>query len=279
MCWGLPLVIALAAPWFIAIHLRTGGEFTRSFFWYHHIQRATGGADTLATHPWWFYLVRWAIDCLPWSPFIIPAAWWAWRYEDADARLGCIWALTVTVLLSLSRFKRADYLLPAYPGLAIAIGCAGERCCRALSPDWVARGIASICAAAIAIWVSVAHTLIPSMDEVRTKQQFAAEVRAIAPAPTDILLFRVEDHLLAWRLGRPLNALLEWENLDIWAGRPGIHFALMPTSAAEQWGRHISSGRMVEVARFVDRSDRRTPRDLVLMRMQSEAELSAQSPR
>jgi 4-amino-4-deoxy-L-arabinose transferase-like glycosyltransferase len=51
--WGIPVVLGLTIPWFIAAHFHTNGEFTRLFFWYHHIQRATGGAETLATHPWW----------------------------------------------------------------------------------------------------------------------------------------------------------------------------------------------------------------------------------
>ena len=47
-----------------------------------------------------------------------------------------------------------------------------------------------------------------------------------------MLLFRVEDHLLAYHLGRPLNTFLEWENLNIWVGRPGSHVVLMPAECA-----------------------------------------------
>ena len=120
--WGLPLVLALTVPWFVAVHRLSDGEFTRVFFWYHHFQRATGGSETLAIHPWWTYLVRWAVDVLPWSPLFLAFGWAAWRTpwlrDDPWARLGCAWMVSVTVLLSLSKFKRADYLLPAYPGFA-----------------------------------------------------------------------------------------------------------------------------------------------------------------
>jgi hypothetical protein len=94
----------------------------------------------------------------------------------------------------------------------------------------------------------------------------AAEIRTVAPTPEQILFFRVEDHLLAYHLGRPLNTFLEWENLDIWTGRPGPHHILMPAECAAAWRQYISSGELDEVLRYTDRTDRRRPHDLVLMR-------------
>ncbi|HEY1379722.1 MAG TPA: phospholipid carrier-dependent glycosyltransferase, partial [Gemmataceae bacterium] len=129
--WGVPLVLALAGWWFVVAHVRTDGEFTRVFFWYHNVQRATGAAAGLASHPWWFYGPRLAFDFLPWTPLLVPAAWFTCRARGANpdpvARLGWVWLGTITVLLSASRFKRADYLLPAYPGAAVWLGCVAER--------------------------------------------------------------------------------------------------------------------------------------------------------
>ncbi len=34
----------LALPWFCWMNAQTDGEFLRVFFWYHHVQRALGGA-------------------------------------------------------------------------------------------------------------------------------------------------------------------------------------------------------------------------------------------
>jgi 4-amino-4-deoxy-L-arabinose transferase-like glycosyltransferase len=274
LCWGAPLVFCLTAPWFIAAHIRTDSEFTQVFFWYHHVQRATGGAETLPTHPWWTYGVRIAVDGLPWSPLLLPAVIIAfrtsWLRDDTWARLGLVWLLAVTAMLSLSRFKRADYLLPAYPGLAILLGCLGERAYHALSSTkyvrWLTTGLVSACAAAILTWGALHHTLVSSLDAERTKLAFAAEIRAIAPLPEQVLFFRVEDHLLAFHLGRPLNTFLEWENFDIWAGRPGAHYVVMPADCANLWRQYISSGTLDEVIRFTDRSDRQRPRHLVLVR-------------
>jgi hypothetical protein len=110
------------------------------------------------------------------------------------------------------------------------------------------------------------HVVVPKLDADREKHMFAAAVRQVAPRPQLLLLFRVEDHLLSFHLGRPLNTFLEWENLDVWAGRPGPHHVLMPAECAAVWRQYITSGELVEVLRYTDRSDRHRPRDLVLMR-------------
>ncbi len=272
LAWGLPLVLAVAGPWFVVAHVRTEGAFTRVFFWYHHVQRATGGAEALAAHPWWFYGPRFFFDALPWSLFVPVCGWLMFRrrelWGDAEARLGFLWLVSVLLFLSLSRFKRADYLLPAYPGMALWLGCAAEQIVRpsAARARWLVAGVGSALGAAIVVWAVFLQTVVPRLDGVAERRTLAAAIRAAVPSPEPVLLFRVEDHLLAYHLGRPLNTFLEWENLDVWAGRPGAHHVLMPAECAAVWRQYISSGELAEVLRYTDRSDRRRPRDLVLVR-------------
>jgi 4-amino-4-deoxy-L-arabinose transferase-like glycosyltransferase len=274
LLWGLPLTVAVAGPWFLVAHWRTHGEFTRVFFWYHNFERARGGAAGLATHPWWFYGPRLAFDLLPWSPLLVLAGWLAIRRRDSDpdaiGRLGLVWLTAVMLLLSVSRFKRADYLLPAYPGAAIWLGCVGERAFlrwRSANREvWLSIGIGGTVVAAAIGWRIYLSVLVPRQDKEHDQRSFAAAIREVAPRPDQVLLFRVEDHLLAYHLGPRLNTFLEWENLDIWAGRPGTHYVLMPAECAAVWRQYITSGSLDEVLRHTDRTDRRWPRDLVLMR-------------
>jgi hypothetical protein len=178
--------------------------------------------------------------------------------------------VSVTVLLSLSKFKRADYLLPAYPGFALAAGCLTERAFNRLSDErrrrWLVAGTSSVCGAAVVVWMCVLNTIVPTLDAERTKHGFAVAIRQCAPAPGEVLFFRVEDHLLAFHLGRPTSSFLEWENLNVWAGRPGAHHIVMPAECAAKWRQYISSGTLEELIRFTDRTDRERPRDLVLVR-------------
>jgi hypothetical protein len=122
------------------------------------------------------------------------------------------------------------------------------------------------------------HVTVPRLDAEREKQTFAAAVRAVAPRPGLVLLFRVEDHLLAYHLGRPLNTFLEWENLDVWVGRPGPHYVLMPAECAAGWRQYITSGTLDETLRYTDRTDRRRPRDVVLMRTRPNPKSGSDGP-
>ena len=37
--------------------------------------------------------------------------------------------------------------------------------------------------------------------------------------------------------------------LDVWAGRPGPNYVLMPAPCADEWQRHVTAGRLDEVLR------------------------------
>ena len=128
---GVVVVAVVAVPWFVWANHATDGEFVRVFFWHHNVARFTGESESLASHPWWFYGPRFALAFLPWTLPLVPLAVWAvrsgmWR-EDRLFRFGVVWLVVMVAVLSASRFKRADYLLPAVPGAALALGCAAER--------------------------------------------------------------------------------------------------------------------------------------------------------
>ncbi len=206
--------VLLAAPWFLAAHRATDGDFTRVFFWYHHVNRAFGGA-TLPAHPWWFYLPRLAGDFLPWTPLALVALWRLPK-RDAAARFGLDWLVVMFVILSASRFKRADYLLPAYPGLAVVVGCWAEGWYSSLADKnrWRVRAaFFAALAFAPAAWFGFDHFVTAKEQAERDPAAFARQVREAAPAPATVILFQVENHLLAYQLGRPVRTLTVWEDL------------------------------------------------------------------
>lgn len=269
--WGLPLVAVLALPWFVWANAHTHGELFRVFFWHHNVERGFDGAGGLRQHPWWFYGPRLALDFLPWSPLLPAAAWFLlrrgrWR-EDPEARLGVAWLLTVLVLLSCVRFKRADYLLPAFPGAALFLGCAAERCyLAARRPGRLALAFGTALAGCALGWWVYVDRVLPRDEPALEQRRFAAEVRRRAPAPRPVLFFWTENHPLAFHVGRPLHILIEWEDLDAWAGRPGPTYVVMPPEVAREWPRHLRSGRLVEVLRSTDLAGADQKRPLVLLR-------------
>jgi 4-amino-4-deoxy-L-arabinose transferase-like glycosyltransferase len=269
--WGLPLVAALVAPWYGWAELRTNGEWSRVFFWYHNFERGFGGAGPLAAHPWWFYGPRLAVDLLPWS-LLLPAAAWSllrarrWR-RDPEARFGLVWLLAVLAVLSCMRFKRADYLLPAYPGAALLLGCVAERWYRrAQHPARLAVAFGLTLAGCLAGWLVYLDHVLPRQEAGRAYVRLAEEIRRRAPAPQLILFFRAEAHTLAFHVGRPVDTILEWENLDAWARRREMYYVVMPPEEACQWRRRLRGGQLEEVMRSTDLAGGGPEHPLVLLR-------------
>jgi 4-amino-4-deoxy-L-arabinose transferase-like glycosyltransferase len=283
--WGIPLIVALTLPWFLWVDAHTNGELFRVFFWYHNIERGFGGSGKLASHPWWFYGPRLLGDFLPWSPVLLVAIWYYFKNatcrRDPLARFGLIWLVTITALLSLLRFKRADYLLPAYPGAALFLGCIVEQwtsanaLAHAKNKRLPARPgilgpvlIALIALGTMAGWWVYVDRVLPAQEQGRGCSRFAAEVRKLVPPPMPVILFCTKAHLLTFHLGQPVDTLLEWENLDWWAGRPGTYYVITTPVLAKEAPRHLKAGRLVEVLRSRDLAENEQERELVLLRTQ-----------
>jgi hypothetical protein len=266
--WGVPLVLMLTLPWFVWADVATGGEFFRVFIRHHNFERALGGTS-LRANPWWFYFPQLVADFLPWSPLLLIAVVVCYRRgywrRDPDLRFGAAWLLAVLLVLSWSRFKRADYLLPAYPGAALFLACVLRRRLRTLNRN-VALAVPGLVGAVALGWLVQVGYRLPAAEPTRDYRRFAAEVRRLAPSPAEVLFFRTEAHPLAFHVGRPLAVLVEWEDLGARLARPGVHYVVMPPACAEEWPRFLQGVRLEEVLRNTDLSGGRHERPLVLLR-------------
>jgi hypothetical protein len=272
LLWGVPLVAVLTLPWFLWANSLTHGEFFRVFLWHHNLERGYGGSN-LRSNPWWFYLPQFLVDFLPWSPLFLLAIGWMYRRGywrlDADARFGLTWFLTVLLLLSCARFKRADYLLPAYPGAAIFLGCVAERWLRGLAEEKrrIAAGfIATLAGIMVVLWLVRVEWQLPTAEPFRDYRSFADRIRRLAPRPQEVLFFRTEAHPLAFHLGRPLAIVVEWGELNARLLRPGSHYVVTPPTYAEECCRFLPGVRLEPVLRNTDLSGGSHEHPLVLLR-------------
>jgi hypothetical protein len=265
------LVVAL--PWYLWANTETNGEFFRIFFLYHHFNRAFGGAEALAGHPWWFYGPRFAVDFLPWTPLLFVAlALRRWR-GDADARFGLIWLVTMTAMLSLSRFKRADYLLPAYMGAAIFLACAIERyylARSARSRKRLAIGFAITLMFLPVGWFIFDRIITAKEEAAHEQRPFALAIRENAPKPELILFFQVESHLLVYHLGRPVHTLVEWADLRDRLQATGPHFVVIRSDSLDEFRRQVPIPLEI-VVRSVDTNRARPQRPLTLLRIDTQS--------
>jgi hypothetical protein len=261
---GGALVAAIAAPWFIWANAHTDGRLWDVFFVYHNLERGFS-SETLAAHPWWFYLARIWIDAFPWSLALPWAGVLAWRRgwwrDDPACRVGLIWFVTILVLLSALRFKRADYLLPAFPGLALFLGAVGTRWWKERPRRWAITSFVGILGVYAAGW----NGYLRGQQDDWPYRDAAEAIRARAGADTPIIFFRAEVHPLAFHLRRPLGTIREWENLDIWAREPRPVYFVMPAECARAWPGHRIGGRLTEAFTLRAFFPEQRERDLVVL--------------
>ena len=125
--WGLPLFVAIAAPWFV-LAARANAEFLQFFFVREHFLRFATAIEH-RTEPWWFFVPVLAVGIVSWLPqavcalVVVPGARLRRGRFDA-ARLLWIWCVFVLVFFSFSDSKLIPYILPAIPALALL--CAGR---------------------------------------------------------------------------------------------------------------------------------------------------------
>jgi len=269
---GTLIVAVVALPWFVWANHATDGEFVRVFVWHHNVERFTGESESLASHPWWFYIPRFAMAFLPWTlPLNFLTLWsirsGVWR-ESRLFRFGIVWLVVMVVVLSTANFKRADYLLPAFPGAAIALGCAAEQWLAARqSPRSVTAAkwlFGVVLMGGVAVWPVMWFAVEPAEAAKQEKRPFAAAIRSHAPKPRTILLFRTESHLLTFHLGPPIHTLVEWGELKDVLSAPGPHTVVMPpeyTADAER----ITGRKLVPVATLAECMTARPYRPLVCL--------------
>lgn len=268
--WGIPLILIIAGPWFFWAASQTGGALEKSL-WYHNVVRAVGGTEGMRARPVLFYIPRLAVDFLPWSVLLPVSVWYVFRQKlwraDPEARLGLVWMVSMMAVLSCVGFKRADYLLPAYPGAAMFLGCVSERWLQAVRhPVRFAGAFGVVVASCLVGWGIHLEWILPRGEREREDRTFAAVIRRHAPPPDPVIFFRVEEHALAFHIGRPLDTLLEWENLDFWAGQPRPFYVVMDPDCAREWPDHLHSGSLEPVITNEELAGGKHDHPLVLLR-------------
>jgi 4-amino-4-deoxy-L-arabinose transferase-like glycosyltransferase len=121
---GLLILLAITAPWFIAVSMKNP-EFAHFFFIHEHFERFL----TKVHHryePMWYFIPILLAGMLPWLS-ALPASIAAGMRPEAGrhfqpARFLVVWTVLVFVFFSLSNSKLPSYILPIFPALAALIG-------------------------------------------------------------------------------------------------------------------------------------------------------------
>lgn len=115
------IVLAVAAPWFVAVHYATNGEFTRLFFFEQNLSRFS---SSMEGHGGIFIIVPLFVflGMLPFATFLPAALRPKYFKKKTFETFSFITAFVIVAFFSFSKTKLPNYPMPAYPFIAVLIG-------------------------------------------------------------------------------------------------------------------------------------------------------------
>ncbi|HYF06210.1 MAG TPA: glycosyltransferase family 39 protein, partial [Acetobacteraceae bacterium] len=117
--WGVPLMVALAAPWFVAIGIATEGRFFSEAVGGDMIAKVGSGEESHWGPPGLYTLI-FGITAFPAAWIVVRAipSMWADRMRP-EVRFLLAWAVPVWLLFEAFATKLPHYTLPAFPALML----------------------------------------------------------------------------------------------------------------------------------------------------------------
>ncbi len=186
--WGLPLMLAIAVPWFVAVtwFRDTGflGEATSKDL----VAKIVGAEESHGLPPG-FYLLAHLLLFWPGALFALPALAAAWKQRRLAGPLAfCLaWLLPTWLLFELVPTKLPHYVLPCYPALALLVAWALISGNEMLSRRWVSwlhHGLAGV-----AMVMAVGLIALPFVAGVGFLWQSLPAALLVAGGPLGALLY------------------------------------------------------------------------------------------
>lgn len=116
---GLGIVVAIAAPWLIAIAIQTKGAFFAESVGHDMLGKVAGGQEGKGLPPG-YYLGTFWITFAPWSFLTLLALPWIWRNRRSDAVRFCVcWIVPSWIVFEAVPTKLLHYTLPVFPAIAL----------------------------------------------------------------------------------------------------------------------------------------------------------------
>jgi len=179
--WGIPLMLAVVLPWFVAVGIATDGRF-----FVEAVGQDFGGKIASGGEQHWgppgMYLLLLPFTLFPASLIVLralPAAWRA-RAEPAAAFL-IAWVVPNWIVFEAVATKLPHYVLPLYPALCLWGARWALDPARDAAPRWWARGSVPLFLAGAAV-LGIAGLLVPLLADGRPGWGVAAPVAAVALA-------------------------------------------------------------------------------------------------
>jgi 4-amino-4-deoxy-L-arabinose transferase-like glycosyltransferase len=154
---GLLLASLVSAPWFVFMVSMHGWAFVDIALGYEVVARYVSDTFPGPDRGLLYYLGVAPGDGAPWSFFAAPAFAWAWLRrqtlrdgETHGMNLAAVWFTTVILVFSISEYKLPHYILPGFPGMALAVGIFLDAAIERRVSPWMWRAPLLVVAVALA---------------------------------------------------------------------------------------------------------------------------------
>jgi 4-amino-4-deoxy-L-arabinose transferase-like glycosyltransferase len=121
---GMGLFLVIVLSWYLPAVVKGGEDYLHATLFRQTVARYADGWSK--ARPIYYYLYNFPIDFLPWFLFIPAAVAYGFSREKVEKRREFlflfIWFALIFIFFSLSKGKRAIYLLPLYPAAALMVG-------------------------------------------------------------------------------------------------------------------------------------------------------------
>lgn len=113
------VAMLIGAPWYLALWLSQDTGFLHEVLVRQNFSRFVKAWDH--ENPWWYYFTYLWVDYAPWS-WLLPAALLNRAVSERERileRMSWIWIAAIVIFFSLADSKRAPYILPIAPAVAV----------------------------------------------------------------------------------------------------------------------------------------------------------------
>jgi hypothetical protein len=121
---GMVLFVMIVLSWYLPAILKGGEDYLNATLFKQSIYRYSQGWSH--AQPIYYYFYNFPVDFWPWIFFLPAAIAYGYSGERKDKRgeffFLFIWSVIIFLFFSLSKGKRAIYLLPLYPAVSIMVG-------------------------------------------------------------------------------------------------------------------------------------------------------------
>lgn len=213
LSFGIVLFLAITMPWYLLVQ-RANPEFLHFFFVTQQVTRFLSAAAFNNPTPVWFYLPVILFGFLPWTAFLIFAAYKSIknildnRTQHSVELYLLLWVGIIFVFFSVPHSKTIGYILPVFPALALLVA-------HYLANAWEKWRLSfTLSTAATVVFLLIVTFHAGELND-RSAKPLVAELKTILTPQDEVVNYFKFYHDVPLYLEQRITLVANWNDPDI----------------------------------------------------------------